>query len=52
MKKKILALIMSVCFIASAVPANAASKKPYIKLGTASKVTVLCGKTLDLKAKL
>lgn len=51
MKKKILALIMSVCFIASAVPANAASKKPYIKLGTASKVTVLCGKTLDLKAK-
>lgn len=51
MKKKIIALLMSVCFIAvSAVPANAASK-PYIKLGTASKVTVLCGKTLDLKAK-
>lgn len=51
MKKKIIALLMSVCFIAaSAVPAKAASK-PYIKLGTSSKVTVLCGKTLDLKAK-
>lgn len=51
MKKKIIALVMSVCFILSAVPANAASKKPYIKTGTASKVTILCGKTLDLKAK-
>lgn len=53
MKKKIIALLMAVSFISiSAVqPVSAASKKAYIKPGVGSKVTVLCGKTLDLKAK-
>lgn len=35
----------------TAQPAQAASKKAYIKTGVSSKVTVLCGKTLNLKAK-
>ena len=53
MKKKITAFLMSVCLIAAmtAQPAQAASKKAYIKTGVSSKVTVLCGKTLNLIAK-
>lgn len=53
MKKKITAFLMSVCLLAvmTAEPVHAASKKAYIKTGVSSKVTVLCGKTLNLKAK-
>ena len=53
MKKKITAFIMSVCLVAAMIadPVQAASKKAYIKTGVSSKVTVLCGKTLNLKAK-
>lgn len=53
MKKKITAFIMSVCLVVAVIadPVQAASKKAYIKTGVSSKVTVLCGKTLDLKAK-
>lgn len=53
MKKKITAFVMSLCMLATIVasPVQAASKKAYIKTGVSSKVTVLCGKTLNLKAK-
>ena len=53
MKKKITAFIMSVCLVAAMIadPVQAASKKAYIKTGVSSKVTVLCGKTVNLKAK-
>lgn len=54
MKKKIIALLMVLGVGVLAYPANAAngaSKKPYIKVGAGSKVTVLCKKTLNLKAK-
>lgn len=53
MKKKIIALLMVVGIVAASqtTPADAASKKAYIKTGVNSKVTVLCNKTLNLKAK-
>ena len=53
MKKKIIVFLMSICLLSTmtAEPAYAASKKAYIKTGVSSKVTILCGKTLDLKAK-
>lgn len=53
MKKKIIALLMVVGIVAASQtnPADAASKKAYIKTGVNSKVTVLCKKTLNLKAK-
>ena len=53
MKKKMIALLMTLGLIVGfqTNPANAASKKAYIQTGVKSKVTVLCRKTLDLKAK-
>ena len=53
MKKKITAFLMSACLLVTMItyPVQAASKKAYIKTGVSSKVTVLCGKTLNLKAK-
>lgn len=52
MKKKLATLFMvfSVVILASINPVSAA-KKAYIKTSTGSKVTVYCGKTLNLKAK-
>ena len=53
MKKKVIALLMTFGLImgSQANPVSAATQKAYIQTGVKSKVTVLCKKTLNLKAK-
>lgn len=52
MKKKIAWMILAVCLVfAGSVNSIEAAKKPYIKVGVKSKVTVLAGKSVKLKAK-